>query len=980
MRAQLSTLIHLCMILGFLASGRAAALDFSLVAWWRFDEGSGTVAGNAAGQANNGTVVGADWVEGGWNGTGHCLEFIYGEGDRVAIDNNMDVVGSGITISAWVDPYSFTQNDARIISKSSTGATADGHWWMVSTNGGVNVRFRLKTDESNTTLTLVDTAGVLVTDEWQFITAMWDGVDATTYVNAVETGRAAKSGTAVATDPSVPVAIGNQPASAGDGERAWDGLIDDVRIYNRALTADELAEVMAGGGPGTFSELATAPVPADEATDVPRDVVLGWTAGEFAVGHDVYLGTALENVLGADRENTFGVLVSQEQTATTYDPETLLDFGTTYYWRVDEVNAAPDHAMFRGRIWRFTTEPIGYPITDVVATSNGISETQGGPENTVNGSGLNDNDEHSIALEDMWLATPDGADPLWIEFEFDRVYRLHEMWVWNYNVQFEPVIGFGLKDVTVEYSTDGVEWVSLGDVEFARATAQADYQHNTTVDFGGISAKFVRLTVGSGHGMLGQYGLSEVRFLYIPVQAREPQPVDGAANVEPDATLSWRPGRDAAVHDVYLGTDPETLERLDSTDQSAVTPADLSYGRTYYWRVDEVNEAEAVPVWTGEVWNFSTTEFVLIDGFETYTDDIDAKETIFDTWIDGWTNDNGSTVGYFDAPFAERTIVHSGAQSMPLAYDNSASPFYSEAQRDLGGMDWDVHGADTLRLFVYGQAPGFAEMADGTIVMNGIGTDIWGTADQFRYAHKNLSGDGSMVVRVDSLVDSDVWAKAGVMIRETLEPGSAFAAVYLSADNGVRYQARLETDASAVSDSAVASSEQIALREPVWVKIERVGDTFNGYYSTDGSNWTAMAWNPQTIAMANDVTIGLALTSHNASVSTGTTFADIASTGGVTGNWQVAEIGVAQPTEGNAPESLYVAIEDGAGRVATVTNPDLAIRSGWNEWQIPFSDLAGVDLGDVQMMYIGLGDQDNPSMGGTGLVFIDDIAYGHPAQ
>ncbi len=430
---------------------------------------------------------------------------------------------------------------------------------------------------------------------------------------------------------------------------------------------------------------------------------------------------------------------------------------------------------------------------------------------------------------------------------------------------------------------------------------------------------------------------------------------------------------------MYLGTDAAALALAGTSTAPSLTPGTLEFGRTYYWRVDEVNEAEAISVWQSDLWTFQTLEYELIDGFETYTDDIDAAETIFDTWIDGWATGNGSTVGYFDAPFAEQTIVHSGTQSMPLAYDNSASPFYSEAQRDLGGMDWDVYGADTLRLFVYGQAPSFAEMADGTIVMNAIGADIWGTADEFRYTHKTLSGDGSMIARVDSLADSDVWAKGGVMIRETVDPGSAFAAVYLTGDNGCRFQARLEADASAVSDSDVVTDEQIALREPVWVKIERVGNTFNGYYSTNGADWTAMAWNPQTIAMANDVTIGLALTSHNATVSTGAAFAEVTSTGNVTGNWQMAEIGAAQPTEGNDPQPLYVAIEDGAGHVAVVTHPDLAIRSGWNEWQIPFSDLANVNLSDVQTMTIGVGDPDSPSMGGTGLIFIDDIAYGHPA-
>ncbi len=768
------------------------------------------------------------------------------------------------------------------------------------------------------------------------------------------------------------------------------GYVNDVEMFNvqHAEWTDGRVGIHAYSGMMDFDDFivygplglvsASDPAPGDGQTDVPRGNVLSWTPGATAVTHDVYLGTNFNDVNEASRTNPMGVLVSQGQSESTYDPG-LLGLGQTYYWRIDEVNGPPDYTIFKGEVWSFKMEPFAYPIENVTVVASSSSEGAG-PENTINGSGLDDDGLHSTRSSDMWLSDADGAQPTFIEFTFDRLYKLHEMVVWNYNIQFEALLGYGFKDVTVEYSENGADWVTLGDFEFAQATSREGYASNTAVDFEGHAARAVRLTANSNWGgMFPQYGLSEVRFMYVPTFARVPQPADGDTGVSPGATLSWRAGREAAGHEVYLGTDAAALPLAGTSPAPSLTPGALEFGKTYYWRVDEVNEAEAISVWESDLWTFQTLEYELIDGFETYTDDIDAKETIFDTWIDGWATGNGSTVGYFDAPFAEQTLVHSGTQSMPLAYDNSASPFYSEAQRDLGGMDWNVYGADTLRLFVYGQAPAFAEMADGTIVMNGIGADIWGTADEFRYVHKSLRGDGAMIARVDSLADSDVWAKGGVMIRETLDPGSAFAAVYLTGDNGVRFQARLEADASAVSDSDVATDEQIALREPVWVKIERVGNTFHGYYSTDGADWTAMAWNPQTIAMANDVTIGLALTSHNATVSTGATFAEVTRTGGVTGNWQMAEIGVAQPTEGNDPQPLYVAIEDGAGHVAVVRHPDMAIRSGWNEWQIPFDDLANVNLSDVQTMTIGLGDPDNPSMGGTGLIFIDDIAYGHPA-
>jgi hypothetical protein len=95
-----------------------------------------------------------------------------------------------------------------------------------------------------------------------------------------------------------------------------------------------------------------------------------------------------------------------------------------------------------------------------------------------------------------------------------------------------------------------------------------------------------------------------------------------------------------------------------------------------------------------------------VDDFESYTDDLAAKTTIFDAWIDGLTNGlSGSTVGYPNAPFAEQRIVHAGKQSMPLDYNNVATPFYSEAEREFTpAEDWTAGGVDTLILYVRGKA------------------------------------------------------------------------------------------------------------------------------------------------------------------------------------------------------------------------------------------------------------------------------------
>jgi hypothetical protein len=511
------------------------------------------------------------------------------------------------------------------------------------------------------------------------------------------------------TRPAAPAPIENFTILASDANGNAPGYVAHflpgdtfrgfVRIEDHTGAPVNIDNLIAVAEYAESINTATGPQPESGAMDIPRDVVLSWSAGYSAVTHDVYFGASFDDVNAATRSNPRGVLLSQGQSDTTFDPPGILDFDTTYYWRVDEVNGAPDNTIFKGDVWSFTAEPFAYAIANITATSNATSEAAAGPQNTVNGSGLNADDQHSIISNDMWLGLPVGDEPVWIQWDFDGVYKLHEMMVWNYNVQFELLLGFGVKDVTVEYSENGTDWTALGDVTLNQATAKATYVANTTVDFQGVAAKSVRMTVNGGFGVMSQYGLSEVRFMYIPAQAREPQPADGATDVSVDSALTWRAGRDAASHEVYFGADAEALALAGTVSVNTYAPGELNLGTTYYWQINEVQDIES---WQGPVWSFATQEYLVVDDFESYNDDIDAGTTIFDTWLDGWVNETGSTVGYLNAPFAEKTTVHSGRQSMPLAYDNT-SVAVSEADLELSA-NWSLYGIQSLSLYFYGAA------------------------------------------------------------------------------------------------------------------------------------------------------------------------------------------------------------------------------------------------------------------------------------
>ena len=147
------------------------------------------------------------------------------------------------------------------------------------------------------------------------------------------------------------------------------------------------------------------------------------------------------------------------------------------------------------KTWSFTVEPHVYTVGSEQITAKASSSQQAdmGPENTIDGSGLDADDLHSPEETAMWLSGDTGPQPTWIRYEFDAAYKLDEMWVWNYNVGFESVLGFGFKDVTVEYSTDGATWATLAGVgAFERGTAEDGYAHNTVVDFDGVTAKYIR--------------------------------------------------------------------------------------------------------------------------------------------------------------------------------------------------------------------------------------------------------------------------------------------------------------------------------------------------------------------------------------------------------------------------------------------------------------------------------------------------------
>jgi hypothetical protein len=970
-RSSTMCILSIAISLLCLSRGSAQIDPESIAGLWLMDEGSGTVAKDSSGHGYHADLKGSPaWVKGKF---GHALEF-HGSDYLEIRDSARNLAFGGVapfSITGWVK----NQGGGTLMGKFNGGVIGA---YIVEIGGGGTVSFHREVAPW-----AYSGSKALPSNDFGHVAVTYDGAVMKIYVNGVfdtSQDRGAQN-----TDTATPVLIGAR-MTGGVPSNFFSGVLDEVAIFNVALTEDQIKTVMKG----LATTEAKDPTPADEATDAPRDASLSWTPIATAATHNVYFGTSEEDVKAATTDAPLGVLVGKGQTETTFQPADLLEYGTTYFWRVDEVNGPPDNTIFRGRVWSFTVEPYAYPITGITATASSFEKPTTGPANTIDGSGLT-GDLHGTNAATMWDTAMSDPGPVWIQYQFDNAYKLSELWVWNYNGDFEPVLGFGFKDVVIEYSLDGQTWALLTEAQFAQATAAAGYAHNTTVDMGGVVAQYVKLTAKSNWSAVGlkQCGLSEVRFFQIPAQARGPQPAAGARDVGVDSSLDWRSGRDMTSEQVYFGTDQTAVTDGTVTARTVTRhgfdPGPLDFGTTYYWKVDEVGTA----TYPGALWSFTTQEYAPVDDFESYTDDEGGR--IYETWIDGWTNGTGSVVGYLQAPFAETVVVHGGSQAMPFEYNNVKTPYYSEAQRTFDTpQDWTVNGADTLSLWFKGNPAKFVETAPGQYQISSNSGDIWDTSDNFRFVYKQLTGDGSISAKVAGIGYADPaaaapWAKAGVMIRNSLDQNSTYAFMFPTPDGRRAFQNRFTTGGTARS----AHSNPGTITGPLWVKVERKGNQFTASYSTDGKVWTIQpadentgtdrSPNPQTIVMGSTVYIGMAVTSNNGGAGPCVgEFSEVVTTGTVTGQWIAASIG---PNPANDPASLYVTVEDKAGKTKTVTHPDPAATtaSAWTQWCIALSDLTGINVAAVKKLTVGVGDKADPKAGAAGMLYIDDIGFGHPA-
>jgi len=195
-----------------------------------------------------------------------------------------------------------------------------------------------------------------------------------------------------------------------------------------------------------------------------------------------------------------------------------------------------------------------------------------------------------------------------------------------------------------------------------------------------------------------------------------------------------------------------------------------------------------------------------------------------------------------------------------------------------------------------GQSGG-TTLSSGTFTVSASGTDIWDAADAFQFVSQALSGDGELTARVLSLGNTDSWAKAGVMIRESLNADSRFAMTVVTPGNGTSLQVRPQTA------QGCSLTWGPGFSAPCWVRITRLGNSFSGASSPDGTTWTSIG--SVTIPMAGSVYAGLCVSAHNNAAMTTAVFDSVT---------------LSLPSGGGPPPSGSVSISTPVSRIVYQRN------------------------------------------------------------
>ena len=660
-----------------------------LIGWWKFN-GDYT---DSSGMGNDGDPCGAVSIVSDAN-RGDVL-FINASDESVTIPNESDYDITGdFTLAAWV----------KITSGGffrSVVCKGDSDGYRVNIDGGNKIWGKIQTIDG---YSMVGGPPDVNDGDWHHLVMTWDGSYTRTYTDKVNVASDAISG--VLTTNDHPIQIGNNDISQWF-EQPLYGYIDDVRVYDVALSQDDINDVYDSG---QAPDKATSPAPANAATDIKTvGEQLSWSAGIRTNTHDVYLGTVNPPVTE----------VSDEQAGTTYSLSQL-EASTVYYWRIDEVG---DGGTTAGDVWSFTTcnGLIGHWEFDGDYTDSSVLGNDGDPCGTI--SIVSDAGRDNVVLIDATseaVTIPNETDydftgnytvASWVKATSDGIFRTvvckGDTEAYRLNIDNIDHAWARVKTST-GYTTVGTapdvsnnEWhhlVTTYDGSYLRLYVDKSPIASSAIT-GSVTGNDYPIQIGSNFLRKGVpqqqplYGwVDDVRVYSYALSgtdinsvfdatvwaepAHTPTPSDAATDVTTTTDLSWSAGSNTDDYNVYFGT---TSPGASQDNQSGTTfdTGTMSSGTTYYWRIDPNNTNGNTT--TGTVWSFTTEAAPDTDAptpnAATFSSPpaADSPSAISMTATTG-SDATGPVEYYFDETSGEPNGTDSGWQTSPNYTDSDLVP------------------------------------------------------------------------------------------------------------------------------------------------------------------------------------------------------------------------------------------------------------------------------------------------------------------
>ena len=389
----------------------SSIVDPNMILWYEFNETGGDAVPDSSGYERHGTI---DDIEGDtWDPNDGrypgCINFNGGE----RIDgpwSTLNSVDNGITVSLWLKESMGDENYV-----FSFGDEAHNVWAQVPTSDLQNVEFRAGNDTNDLLLWREANPSAWV-DEWHHFAFRKDQVAETMSIYFDGSRAKSKANTANTLDQ-----VGNKWFQIGaewDSSDGYSGKIDDFRIYDYALPDLEIEALARGGELG----LAWAPNPLSGASDLRRNTTLSWKPGQYASSHDVYFGTSWDDVNDANTLVTLEVY-KENWDVNDYNPG-ILELGTTYYWRIDEVNNSDVNSPWKGKVWQFT-------VASFLFIDDFESYVSYGTENPIHSTWQNDFDTGAwveLGFEPLPVHRGDQS----MEYGYDSDYPDAEKYSENY--------------------------------------------------------------------------------------------------------------------------------------------------------------------------------------------------------------------------------------------------------------------------------------------------------------------------------------------------------------------------------------------------------------------------------------------------------------------------------------------------------------------------------------------------------------------